>query len=65
LNQSFQPHYGPGVDSAYDRIEYQEFFLWGKGDRCLGLTTLPPKCADCLEIWESEPPGTLRSCPGL
>ena len=37
----------------------------GKGDRCVGLTTLPPSCADCLEIWESQPPGTLRACPGL
>jgi hypothetical protein len=29
---------------------------WGeggvcKGGRCVGLTTLPPLCADCLEIW--------------
>ena len=23
---------------------------WGKGGRCVGLT-LPPSCADCLEIW--------------
>jgi hypothetical protein len=23
-----------------------------KGGRCVGLTTLPPSCADCLEIWE-------------
>jgi hypothetical protein len=21
--------------------------------------------ADCLEIWEPQPPGTLRACPGL
>ena len=21
--------------------------------------------ADCHEIWEPEPPGTLRACPGL
>jgi len=21
------------------------------GGRCVGLTTLPPSCADCLEIW--------------
>ena len=28
----------------------------GKGGRCLGLTTLPPSCADCLEIWEPQPP---------
>jgi len=20
---------------------------------------------DCLEIWELQPPGTLRACPGL
>jgi len=25
---------------------------WGKSGRCLGLTTLTPSCADCLEIWE-------------
>jgi hypothetical protein len=24
----------------------------------VGLTTLPPSCADCLEIWEPQPPGT-------
>jgi hypothetical protein len=36
-----------------------------KGGQCLGLTTLPPSCADCLEIWEPHPPGTLRACPGL
>jgi len=36
-----------------------------KGGRCVGLTTLPPSCADCLDIWESQPPGTSRPCPGL
>jgi len=25
--------------------------LGGKGGRCVGLTTLPPSCTDCLEIW--------------
>src|SRR5215468_5222175 len=38
---------------------------WGKGGRCVGLTTLPPSCADCLKIWEPQPPGTLRACQGL
>ena len=33
----------------------------GKGGRYLGLTTLPPSCADCLEIWKPQP-GTLWSC---
>jgi hypothetical protein len=39
---SFQPHYGPGVDSASNRNEYQEP-SWGvKGVRRVRLTTLPP-----------------------
>jgi len=51
-----RPHYDPGVDSACDRNEYQEYFLEGKGDWCVGLTTLPPSCGDYLEIWEPQPP---------
>jgi hypothetical protein len=37
----------------------------GKGSRCVGLTTLPPSCADCLEIWEPQPPGTVRTCNAI
>jgi hypothetical protein len=37
----------------------------GKRGRCVALTTLPPSCADCLEIWKPQPPGTLWACPGL
>ena len=33
--------------------EYQEYILGGYGGRCLGQTTLPPSCTDCLEIWET------------
>jgi len=40
-------------------------FPGGKSGRCVGLTTLPSSCADCLETWEPQPPGTLRTCPGL
>jgi len=58
LTQSW-PHYDPGVDSASNRNEYQQYFLGGKGGRCVGLTTLPPSCADSHEIWESQLPGTL------
>jgi hypothetical protein len=29
------------------------------------LTTSPPSSADCLEIWEPQPPGTLRVCNGI
>jgi hypothetical protein len=37
-------------------------FPGGKGGRCVGLTTLPPSCADCLKIWTPQPSGTLRAC---
>jgi len=59
--QSFRSHYGPGVDSASNRNEYQEYFL---GVKAAGAYGSQP-CADCLEIWEPQPPGTLKACPGL
>jgi len=65
LIYSFRPHCGPGVDSASNRNEYQEYFLGGKGGRCVMLTTLPPSCCNCLEIWEPQHPGNLRACPAL
>jgi hypothetical protein len=63
--RGFDSRYGPGVDSASNRNEYQEYFLEGKGGRCVGLTTLPPSCADYLEIWQPQPPGAIRACPAL
>jgi hypothetical protein len=53
-----------GSTQPLNRNEYQESFLGGNGGRCVGLTTLPPSCADCLEIWEPQPPGTrdLPAC---
>ena len=60
MTQPFRPHYGPGVDSASIRDEYQEYFVGDKGGQCVGLTTLPPSCADCLEIWKPQPSGALR-----
>ena len=50
-----------GSTQPLNRNEYKEYFLAGKGGRCVGLTTLPP----CLEIWERQSPGTLRACPGI
>ena len=29
------------------------------------LTTSPPSCAECHEIWEPKPPGTLWATPDL
>jgi len=54
---------GPGINSAANRIEYQEYFLGGKVGRCVGLSTLLPSCADCLEIW--NPQGLSRPVMGL
>jgi len=54
-----------GLTQPLNRNEYQEYFIVGKVCRCLGLTILPPSCADCLEIWEPQRHGTLRACPGL
>ena len=28
----------------------------------MGLTTLPPSCADCLEMWELHLPRTIKVC---
>jgi len=40
LIKSFRPQYSPGVDSASNINEYQEYFLGRKGDRCLGADNL-------------------------
>jgi hypothetical protein len=37
----------------------------GKGGWCVRLTTSPPSHAECHDIWEPKPPGTLRATPGL
>jgi hypothetical protein len=43
----------------------QEYFLRSKCGMSVGLTTLPPSCNDCLEMWEPQTPGTLMACPDL
>jgi hypothetical protein len=40
-NFSLTSHYGPGVDSASNTNEYQEYFLGVKSGRGVRLTTLP------------------------
>jgi len=40
----------PGVDSA-SKNEYQDI-PGGKDGRCVRVMTLPPSCAECLEILE-------------
>jgi len=65
LTQSFRPHYGPGFNSDSNKMSISNIFVGGKGGPCIGLTTLPPPSADCLEIWDPHLPGTLRACPDL
>jgi len=69
LTYSFLPHYGPGVDSASNRNEYQEYFLGGKGSRWVGLTTLPPSCASTVlksgSLKLLEPSGSVQACNGI
>ena len=53
-----------GVDSVSNRNEYQEYFLGGKGGRCVGLTALPPSCVEYSStFW--NPQGLSRPVMGL
>jgi len=65
---SFRPYHGPGVDLAPSENEHQEHFLGVQGAGAWRLTTSSPSCAECHEIWEPKPPGTLwatnRACYG-
>jgi len=63
---SFWPHYDPGVDSASTEM-ITRIISWGiKAVKCAGLTkTYHLHFANCLEIWEPQPPGAIRACPGL
>ena len=54
-----------GSTQPLPEISTRNISWGGKGGQCFGLTTLPPSCADFHEIWELQPPGTLRACPDL
>jgi len=63
----FRSRCGPGFDSAYNRSEYQEYLLGGKGGQCVRLTTLPPSCAVVTKYGSLnflEPSGPLQACNG-
>jgi len=65
--KSFRSQYGPGVDSASNRNEYQERFLGVTSGRCVRLTTLPPSCAVVTKSGNLnflEPSGTVQACNG-
>ena len=49
----FWARYSHGVDSALIEMSTRDV-SWGKGGRCIGLTTLPPSCVNCVEILEAS-----------
>jgi hypothetical protein len=58
----------PGVDSASNRNEYQEYFLRGKGGRCVGLTTYHLHVPIVLKSWSLnllKPSGPVQGCNGV
>ena len=44
---------------------YQEYFLWGKGGRCVELRVLTPSSASCLKFLEPQSPEAQRACKVL
>ena len=54
-----------GSTQSPREMSNRNIFSGGKGGRSLGLTKLPSSYTDCLEIWEPQPPGKFRACPGL
>ena len=62
------PHYGAGVNSTSNRNEYQEYFLGGKGGRCVQLTTLPlhvPNVMKSGSLNLLEPSGPVQASIGI
>ena len=51
-----------GSTQPLREMSTRNIFLGGKGGRCVGLITLPPSCAGCLEMWELQTPRTDRAC---
>jgi len=61
LTHSFRPHLSLLWSKTVTEMSKRNS-SWSKGGRFVGLTILLLSCADCLEIWEPETPGTLSAC---
>ena len=60
--KSFRSHYGELTEMSTRNIS------WGKGGRCVRLTTVPPSCAVVMKSGKLnflEPSGPLQTCNGI
>jgi hypothetical protein len=67
LMSSFRPYYGPWVDTASNRNDYQEYFVGGKGGLCIMVTTLPPShsVSKSVSLNVLEPSRPVQACNGI
>jgi hypothetical protein len=68
LIQSFRPHYGPRIDSASNRNENQEYFLWVKAASAYGWQTYHLHVPIFLKSGSLnllEPSGPVQACNGI
>ena len=68
LTQSFRPLYGPGVDSASNRNEYQEYFLGVKAADASGWQPYHlhvPTVLKSGSLIFLEPSGPAQACNGI
>jgi hypothetical protein len=53
LMESFRPHYGPGINCASNRNEYQKMFLWSNARSARKKDNLTAICEPTVHIiWD-------------
>ena len=64
MTKSFRPHYGPGIDTASNRNEYQEGLLGGLKRPALWTDKITIFMCRLCGIQRAHLPETLRASPG-
>jgi len=57
-----------GLSQPLTELSIRNISWGGKCGLCVMLMTLPPSRANCLELWEPQPPGTagpVQACNGI
>jgi len=52
-----------GSNQPLNRYEYWKYMLGGRGDQCIGLTTLPPLCNKCTGILGASTSWSPKALP--